>query len=119
MFEDFFRGWPALMEERGAPWGFDVDDQADKILVRAEAPGFEAGEFDVEVRDNQLVMCACQKEEANEEGSRRWQRREFYQAIPLPSGIDPEKVEAEYRNGVLMVTVPKTEASKAKRIPVK
>ena len=45
-------------------------------------------------------------------------RQEFYRSVPLPAGIDPDKVAARYRNGVLTVTLPKTEESKGRRITV-
>ena len=45
--------------------------------------------------------------------------QEFYQAVPLPPGIAADKVEANYRNGVLTVTLPKTEASQGRRIAVR
>jgi HSP20 family protein len=121
LFDDFFRGWGGLSAwspERGSGWGFDVEDQEDKIIVRAEAPGFEAGDFDLQVNDNQLVMCACESEESEENGGRSWRQREFYRSVPLPLGVDAEHVDAQYRNGVLTVTLPKTEQGKSRRINV-
>jgi HSP20 family protein len=121
LFEDYFRGWgglPAWPAERGN-WGLDVDDQDDKIVIRAEAPGFEPDDFDVQVRDDQLTLCACQSEEKQEEGGRHWHQQELFRSVPLPHGVDADHVDAEYRNGVLTVTVPKSEKSKSRRIEVK
>jgi HSP20 family molecular chaperone IbpA len=50
---------------------------------------------------------------------REWEKRECYEAVTLPPGIDPEKVNARYHNGVLTVAFLKTEEGKARRIPVK
>jgi HSP20 family protein len=122
LFEDFFPGsmrlsaWP---DESQSRWGIDIDESADKVIVRAEAPGFEPGDFDIQVHDNQLQLCACQSEEETKENERHWQRQELFRSVPIPSGIDSEHVDAQYRNGVLTVTLPKTDESKAKRIEVK
>jgi HSP20 family protein len=122
LFDDFLGGlgglpgWPEVHESN---WGLDVDDQNDKIVVRAEAPGFEPDDFDIQVRDNQLVLCACQSEETSQDGGRQWHQQELYRSIPLPAGIDSEHVEAQYRNGILTVSLPKTEQSKGRRIEVK
>jgi HSP20 family protein len=121
LFDDFFRGWglSAMSEERQSSWGLDVDDQPDKIVVRADAPGFEPDEFDLQVHDDQLVLCACASEERKEEGRRQWHQQELYRSIPLPSGVDAERVDAHYKNGVLTVTLPKTERAKSRKIEVK
>jgi HSP20 family protein len=122
LFDDFFSGWPAasnLMEQAESRWEVDIEDQADKLIVHAEAPGFEPEDFDLKVRDNQLELCACQSEESSEEGTRHWRKQEFYRSLPLPTGIDAEHVDAQYRNGILTVTLPKTEQAKARKIEVK
>jgi HSP20 family protein len=121
LFDEFFRGWgfSGLQEDRQGNWGLDVEDQADKIVIRAEAPGFEPDEFDLQVHDDHLVLCACTSEERKEEGTRQWQQQELFRSIPLPAGVDAEKVDAQYRNGVLTVTLPKTERSKGRKIEIK
>jgi HSP20 family protein len=121
LFDEFFRGWglSTFGEERQTNWGLDVDDREDKIVVRAEAPGFEPDEFDVQVHDDQLVLCACTSDEKKEEGARHWHQQELYRAVPLPAGVDPERVDAQYRNGVLTITLPKTERAKGRKIEVK
>jgi len=119
LFDQFSRGWlgfPPTAWNNG--WGFDVQEDDDRVLVRAEAPGFEAGDFDIQVRGNQLVMCACRGSEERDEGYRGWQRSEFHESITLPVAVDAEKVKAGYRNGMLTITLPKTEAAKARRIAV-
>jgi HSP20 family protein len=122
LFDDFFRGWgglPVLASEADTGWGLDIDDQEDKIVVQAEAPGFEPDDFDLQVRDNQLVLCACQSEENQEEGGRQWRRRELYRSVPLMADVDTEHIDAKYRNGILTVTLPKTEQSMSRKIEVK
>jgi len=123
LFNQMLPGWPAgLWEaERRGGWGLDVEEDDGAVTVRAEAPGFEPADFDVEVRGNQLVLHAAHRAEVEEKdrGYREWSRQEFCRAVPLPAGIDADKVEATYRNGVLNVKVPKTEQAKGRRIEVK
>lgn len=101
-------------------WELTVDDQPDEIIVRAEAPGFEANDVDVRVQDGQLVMRASHKtERKGEEGEiEEIRERQCYQSITLPAGIDKNKVDAKYRNGVLKVTIPKTPEGKGKKVAV-
>lgn len=89
-------------------------------MVRAEAPGFEPSDFDLQIRGNELV-CQCDNQERGrrkDKGYREWRRQEFQRAVTLPSAVDADKVEATYRNGILTLTLPKTEKTKGRRIEV-
>jgi len=123
MFEQFFGNWPILSEGGGRQmhWGLDLQEDDGTVVVRAEAPGFEPGEFDVQVRGDQLMLHATHKAESKEKdrGYHEWQQQDFYRSISLPTGCDHEKVEAQYRNGVLTVTLAKTEECKGRHIAVK
>jgi HSP20 family protein len=112
--------WPSHWEGNGWRWGLEVEDQDDAVVVRAEAPGFEAGDFDLQVSENRLVLRAAKKVETKgKEGETEIREQECYQSVTLPDGIDKDKVEAKYHSGVLTVTLPKTAEGKAKRIAVK
>jgi len=121
LFDRFSRQWPSLWEGTGWRWGLDVRDEEDAIVVQAEAPGFEAGDFDVQVSDNRLVLRASKKVETKDEKGkvREYREQECYDSVTLPTGIDREKVEAKYHNGVLTVRLPKTPEGKGRRVPVK
>jgi HSP20 family protein len=122
LFDQLLGGWPAPWEGGGRDgWGLDVQEDDNAVTVRAEAPGFEPSDFDIQVRGQELVLRAAHKAEAEEKerGSREWRRQEFYRSVPLPAGIDPEKVEATYRNGILSVTLPRSEQGRGRRIQVK
>jgi HSP20 family protein len=119
LLEEMASRWPTLLESNGWRWGLDVEDQDDAVVVRAEAPGFEPGDFDVEISGNRLTLRASRKTETKgKEGETEVRQQQCYQTVTLPEGIDPEKVEARYRNGVLTITLPKTVAAKPKRIAV-
>jgi HSP20 family protein len=129
LFERFFGsfgGWPAPSEwdwASGRFWDVDVQDTDKEILVRAEAPGFDAKDFDVSVSGNTLTIRAEHKQEAEQKQGeyRSWERRygRFERSIPLPAAIDADRVEAHYRNGVLELRLPRTEEAKRRRIEVK
>jgi HSP20 family protein len=91
--------------------------------VSVELPGLKPTEVTVEFKDGNLWIAGEKKEEKEEKGKtfHRIERRhgEFRRMIQLPSAVDEAKVEAKFEHGVLMVSVPKSEKVKPKRIPVK
>jgi len=121
LYERFFNGWPGLAEGQwsGQSWGFDVDDKENEIVVRAEAPGFKADDFNVDVVGDSLVLKAEHKEEEKQGDGYQFSRGQLYRRISLPRGVDADKIEASYRNGVLEVHVPKGEEAKGTRITIK
>jgi HSP20 family protein len=119
LLEQLASEWPSYWEGDGRRWGLEVEDQDDAVVVRAEAPGFETGDFNLQLSDNRLVLRAAKKVETKgKKGEAEVHEQECYQSVTLPDGIDKDKVEAKYHNGVLTVTLPKTAAGKAKRIPI-
>lgn len=118
LLDSFWSDWPDPGFQF-SPWsGLDVEDREDELLIRAEAPGFEPDEFDVQITGNHLTLRAEHKEEASGGGKSSYRYGQFQRTVPLPTGIDPEKVEARYHSGVLTLRVPKTEAAKGRRITV-
>jgi len=126
LFNRFFGNLPLAGDgwdfEHG--WALDVDDAGKDVVVRAEAPGFEAKDFEVEMSGNVLHIRAEQKKEEKKEekdkgGYSECRYARFERFVTLPEYIDRDKVEASYRNGVLEVRVPKTAEAQGKRIEVK
>lgn len=130
LFDRFFRdgsgfgrpwkGWPAVAgEDWSLGWGFEVDDRENEIVVRAEAPGFDPQDFDVQVSGNHMVIRAEHKQESKKKDEFSYRYGTFRRVIPLPEGIEEDKIDARYRRGVLQVSVPKGERARAKRIAIK
>jgi HSP20 family protein len=123
LFDHMAREFSALVKFNGEGWrwGLEVKDEDDAVVVQAEAPGFEAGDFDLRVEDSRLVLRAAKKIETKGEKGKVQEYREqkCYESVALPAGIDKDKVEAKYHNGVLTVTLPKTATGKGKKITVK
>jgi len=122
LFNQFFGNWPATLERtfgRDRFWAMDFDENEKEFVLKAEAPGFEVGDLDVSVSGNVLTIKAEKKKESKEKkGHEYFEERRFERAITLPSGADPDRVEAKYRNGILEVHLAKTEDAQRKRIPV-
>jgi HSP20 family protein len=95
-------------------WDFDVSDDEKEVVVRAELPGFDKDELDVQLSNNVLTV----KAEKEQKGDREEEYRSFYRMVTLPPGIDAEKVQATYQNGVLELHIPKKEEAQAKRISI-
>ena len=96
---------------------------ADNLYCEAELPGMDLNELEIYAAGgNQLTIKGKREMPSHEEAT--WHRRErgqgdFTRVITLPEEIDPDKVTAEFRYGVLCVTLPKSEAAKPRRIEVK
>jgi HSP20 family protein len=118
LFERAFPGWLAPSETSWEmPWRLEMEEKDREVVVRAETPGFEAKELDVELRENVLTISAEHREEKKEPLERR--HASWTRSVTLPSGIEPEKVEARYHNGVLEIHVPLTPEARPRRIDVK
>lgn len=96
-------------------------DQSYEITV--DLPGVKPEDIDVELKQGELWICGSRKEESEEKG-KTWHRVErfygdFRRVIRLGNDVDAEHVDADYKEGVLHVTVPKTENAQAKKITIK
>jgi HSP20 family protein len=131
MFDNYFNtfvSWPELGDNRTASTfrpKVDLNESEQALTVSAELPGLSESDIDVSLTKDGLLVKGEKKEETEEkkEGYHRLERRygSFQRLIPIPFEIDQDKVEATFKNGVLRVTLPKTEAAieEAKKIEIK
>ena len=118
----FWGDWPSLGGDWFSPrqgWGLTLDEDDSEYLVRAEAPGFDAGDFDVRIRGDELEIRAEHKVERKEEAGSAYHYGTFYRSLPLPMGVEPDKIDARYHNGILELHLPKGKQARGKRIAVK
>jgi len=100
-------------------------EKPEKYEVIAEIPGVNKEDINIDINDNILTITAIKKEEKEEENDRIHfsyiEYGEFKQSVKLPKNIDLEKVEAEYKNGILRINLPKLESKndKIKKIVIK
>lgn len=101
----------------------DLSETDNAVEVRMDVPGVKAKDIDVQLNGNLLTVTAHRDEEKEEKG-RTYHRIErqtgrYTRTISLPSPVVESEVAAEYHDGVLAITLPKTDDSKAHKIKVK
>lgn len=123
-FDRLLRNWmaPASLSEFDWNPSVDVSETDDSIIVTAEVPGVDPENIDVSVDENQLVISGEKKQE-EEEKEKNFYRMErsygsFKRIFTLPRSADVDKVSASQKDGVLTVTIPKTEVAKGKKVKV-
>lgn len=115
----------ALTDLMGGGWmpAVDVLEDKEKLTVKAELPGFKREELEVSVHENNLIISGERKSEEERKDGEFYRSERFYgrfhRAVSLPAAVDIEKISASYRDGVLTVTLPKTDQAKTKQIEVK
>lgn len=121
LFDDMFR-MPGLAGAGAMSWpSVEVSDNDREVRISAEIPGMS--EKDVELTlDDGVLSIRGEKKSQNEDKDRgyseRWYGR-FERRIALPAGVEEEKAEASFRDGVLTVTLPKSpEVASRRKIPI-
>ena len=99
----------------------DVSETKDAMVVTAEMPGVDPKEIEIMLTGDLLTLKGEKESEEKEERYHRVERTygAFLRSVRLPVAVDGSKVTATFKNGVLVVTLPKTPASKGTTIPVK
>jgi len=102
----------------------NLSEDRDNIYVDALAPGVKPDTLKVSVTGDQLIIAGEKSplpQDIRPEAIHRGERSagEFVRAFSIPADVDSNEVEASYKNGLLRIVLPKTEAAKPKQIPVK
>jgi len=113
LFESPLTGWaPAL----------DVHEDADNFVIRVELPGLKREDIGISLQDGALIISGERKSEKVEESVEIHRQERFYgkfqRALTLPVPVAADKVKAQYKDGVLTVTLPKTEEAKPRQIDI-
>lgn len=132
LLRTFFDDMPGL----GTGWGgrmagmnllraphADVVETNDDIRVVLELPGLSPEDIEVNLEDNVLTISGEKKEEREENEENRWHLSErrygrFSRSFVLPREVEQDRIEAGFENGVLHLTIPKSEKAKPRRIAV-
>jgi HSP20 family protein len=100
----------------------DVIEKKDEIVIKAELPGIDEKNVDVEIEAGVLTIKGERKaeKETEEKGYRRVERSygSFLRSFTLPANVEPEKISANFANGLLEVHLPKKEGAKPRSIKV-
>jgi HSP20 family protein len=124
LFEDSFVGrrpreWAPALE---ATLALDMYQTDDATVIKSSVPGVKPEELDISISGNTLTISGESKEEeeVKEEHYIRRERRygSFSRSVVLPEGLEPDKAEASFEDGVLTLTIPKAPETKPKVIKV-
>jgi len=115
-----------LMSEprTGRPWSpaVDIFETEDALVLRADLPDVKIEDIDVRVENQTLTLTGHRKfeKEENVKGYHRIERSygEFVRSFAVPSSVDTDRVAADYKNGVLTITLPKKETAKPRQVKV-
>lgn len=122
VFEDFFKPWNEWFDDRSffgrimkVP-AVNVVENKDNFVVSLAVPGMRKNDFKIDVEGNMLTISS-EKEEEKEEKDVRFTRKEysyssFSRSFTLPEEVKREKIEAIYEDGILKLTLPKSEEFK-------
>ena len=126
LFEEFFRDFPfgsSLLESRET-WipSVDILEKDDSLIFRAELPGMTEKDINLKIEGNTLILRGERKME-NEDSKSNYHRVESYygsfaRSFRLPDTVDFDKIKAEYKNGVLTITLPHKPEAKPREIQV-
>jgi len=122
--EDFYRVASAesARSEQGLLLPIDVTTTKDALILEAALPGVRPDAVDITVENGTLTITGETGEDRTEEGAshlvREIRRGQFGRSVTLPNGLEPDKAEATFENGVLRLRIPKAEQVKPRQIRI-
>jgi len=120
-FDSFIDATLAPARDKWVP-AVDILEKDGNLILRAEAPGLTEKDFDIKLEGNVLTVKGEKKLDKEEKRDSFHRVERFYgsftRSFSLPITVDPEKIHAEYRNGVLTITVPQKPEVRPREIPV-
>jgi HSP20 family protein len=122
LLESFFDGSSLRIGESMTAPAVEVSDTKDAVVVKAQVPGVSKEQIQVTVSEGMLTIKGETKEEEKKE-EKNYLRREFHygaftRIVPIPAGVQAEKATAQLKDGMLEVTIPKSEETRVKEIPI-
>lgn len=124
VFDEFFPGFYTHLDSRAAVArpSVDVVEEEDRMVLKADLPGMEKKDIKVIVHDG-LLSIEGSRNDVHEENGRGFTRSErtmgtFTRSFNLPGWADGSKLTADYKNGVLTVTIPKSENARPKEVEI-
>lgn len=132
MFDEFFRRplgrtiWPALprmLEEVTPAPMVDIFEEGDTIVVKSELPGMTRADIEVNLTNDTITLSGEKKKEEKIEKKNYYRMERSYgsfrRSFALPAEVQTDKAKASFKDGVLEVRIPKTEAAKKKEHKIK
>jgi HSP20 family protein len=122
-FMDFPKDWEFPMDGGELFPSVDISETPQQYNIRAEMPGMKKEDAKISINNNVLTISGEKKSETKTEDKKYHRVESYYGAFQrsftLPGGIKADKVEAQFKDGVLAITVPKSEEAKSKTVEIK
>jgi HSP20 family protein len=125
LFEEPFGRWLNPVTSLFEGWSpvVDVIEDKDNVFVKAELPGMKKEDIEVSVSGDRLNLAGERKEESEHKDANGYQAERYFgrfqRSIALPVPVQQGNVRAEYKDGILTITCPKSEEAKSKQIEIK
>jgi HSP20 family protein len=126
MFETFFRGEEDEPSSLRSTWkpAVDLVEHDEEFVARVELPGVRKEDVKITMHDNVLNITGVKQQEKKEGKEPNYHRIErsygsFQRCFSLPTQVKADKIDAEYKDGILTIRMPKSEEAKPKQIEVK
>jgi HSP20 family protein len=117
--EDWFRA----EFEMSRPVSVEIKENNNQLFVRAEVPGFSAQDIKISVEPNELIISGKFEQKKEDETEKKvyseFRSNQFYRKVNLPVEVDPVKTTATLKDGILELTLVKSEMSKAVNVEIK
>jgi len=103
----------------------EMYEDENNVVVRLKAPGYKSNEVDISIEDSVLTITGESKSEVEEEDKKKkyyykeMQHGSFTRSVNLPVHVKADDAEAEFKDGIIHITLPKSEEVKAKKVKVK
>jgi len=123
IFNDFFKPWDRWFDTNGGSWpnmvtvpAVNIMEKQDHFEITLAAPGMKKDDFNIDVEGNLLTISAETEQKKDEKDERRTRQEfnytSFSRAFTLPDGVQKDKIDASYENGLLKLNLPKTEEAR-------
>ncbi len=121
----FPRSWADFEDDmEGVDTEMDMYEEGSNVVVKLKAPGFKKNQLDISIESGKVTITGKAEETTEEENKKRkYYRHEmsvksFTRTAVLPADVIPERAEAKFEDGILTLTIPKSEESKPRRVQI-
>jgi HSP20 family protein len=124
LFEDFYREWASRVNHMQGEWKPPVDilEKDGNLILRAELPGIVEKDIDIKLEGMVLTIKGERRSDFESDGYSVYQAEGYYgpfsRSFTLPETVDPEKISANFKNGVLSISLPQRPEIKPRSIKV-
>jgi HSP20 family protein len=113
---------PSFLQVSWERYSFTMEEEEERVIVRVELVGMKREDFEIELKDGLLTIGGQRKVERRAKEGEPLRRERFFgrfsRSVSLPTRVDESAVTASYKEGILVIVLPKSERAKPKRIAI-